>query len=790
MPPNAAKINPRNFFLNEQHELARGEKPGGGRVPEFVGINWATKSQKLSSSLSRVRENITRSRDPLRSSRYFVLARPTTHLAKKSEDKRKAEDGKLSVTVSYSEDDSLVFGRLGLDLIQVNPDGSATVHARSDQFERLAHSSEMLEQFGKREQARWATLDSFDLVPSDFRIDRTWLDELKPKTAVDTIIELQPLLTTVETDHVARAIAEMLRREEGEALRGIGTDFSGRKWLRGKIFKESLIQLAKVFFSIQSIHAPLFAVFQNTPPASPRVARSAAPAPVIDARALPCVAIVDTGVPVDHVRLGAYRRGQFLAPESVGSAAGSHGSFVASRVVFGELDYSAGVPTANPIGECSFYDVNIAESDRRTHEKSVLPALEAVVGAAPDIRVFNLSFDNLRPLDSEEPTARREKLLLVQDLDNFIFARDVLVVVAAGNSPIGTPPSTRYPRHYDDPAWALGTWPRCFNALTCGAFVNQLHADGVAQEIGAPSPFTKVGPGLCVSPKPDFSEPGGNSNQNYRFQPGIGVWGCTAAGAWEDWSGTSFAAPLLARQAAFVLRRLQTFCEQDTRPFGATAKAYLTLSATQQSLSAPLKDLAERTLGKGRVSAEWLRKPKANTALLLWQGALDGPSDLIRVQMPIPRAWLKEAKKPRLRIVLAWDTPVNAAVEDVWASRKVSMQLRVHLGSKALTGSRTGHRTYPLIERLYDLTNLPDNVVPTDDLWILEFSYQQVAEYYPAIDFSPQQRLAFAAELYDDGEYPVSPQPMIQALPVAATMNRFSLATNVIRNPIVLKARI
>jgi hypothetical protein len=214
------------------------------------------------------------------------------------------------------------------------------------------------------------------------------------------------------------------------------------------------------------------------------------------------------------------------------------------------------------------------------------------------------------------------------------------------------------------------------------------------------------------------------------------------------------------------------------------------LSATQQSLSAPLKDLAERTLGKGRVGAEWIRKPKANTALLLWQGALDGPSDLIRVQMPIPRAWLKEAKKPRLRIVLASDTPVNAAVVDVWASRKVSMQLRVHLGSKALTGSRTGHRTYPLIERLYDLANVPDNVVPTDDLWILEFSYQQVAEYYPAIDFSPQQRLAFAAELYDDGEYPVSPQPMIQALPVAATMNRFSMATNVIRNPIVLKARI
>jgi len=77
-----------------------------------------------------------------------------------------------------------------------------------------------------------------------------------------------------------------------------------------------------------------------------------------------------------------------------------------------------------------------------------------------------------------------------------------------------------------------------------------------------------------------------------------------------------------------------------------------------------------------------------------------------------------------------------------------------------------------------------------DDLWLLELSYEQAAEYYPAIDFSPQQRLAFAAELFDEAEQPVSPQAMLQALPVASSMTRFSVGAGPIRNPIVLKNRV
>jgi hypothetical protein len=791
MPPSARTTEPRNFFLNEQHELAPGEKAGGGRVPEFLGINWGAKGARINQSLRKVRDVVRRSRDPLREARYFVLARPTAGLERKSTDKRKAQGGKLAVEIDYAEDESRVFGRLGLDLIQVNQDGSATVHALPERFEQLVRSSQVLEEFGSRERARWATLDSFEPIPHKFVLDEQWWRELRPKALVDAVIELQPLLTALETDQVTRALGEVLARERGEQLRGIGTDFSGRQWLRAKLFRESLLELARTFFSIQTIHPPLFAVFLAAPGGrrrpGPTAARPSVVAPPTD---LPCVAIVDTGVPAEHLHLRGYRRGQYIAPPpATGFASGSHGSMVASRAVFGDLDCSAGIPN-NPKGECSFYDVNIASDDKRTDEKSVLTALQAIVAVAPDVRVFNLSFDNARPLDSELPNVRREKLKLVQDLDNFIFANDVLVVVAAGNSEPGLLPTTPYPRHFDDPQWALGTWPRSFNAFTCGSFIERLHPEGVANEPGAPSPFTKVGLGLCDSPKPDLSEHGGNGNAAYRFQPGLGVWGCTASGQWEDWSGTSFAAPVLARQAAIVLRRLQQFCEPGTRPFAATAKAYLALSAIQRPLSSALVPLAERTLGKGKADSGWLRAARANRAMFMWQGTLGGPGEVARVQLPVPKGWVKEAQAPHLRLVLAWDSPANAAVEHLWSSRKVTCQFRARLDTRALVGSKGGHRTYPLLDRTYDLRRLPDGVEPADDLWLLEFSYEQAAEYYPGLVFSPQQRIAFAAELYDESEGPLSPQSFLQALPVTASMTRFSSGVNVVRSPVVLRSRV
>ncbi len=786
-----ADVAARNFFLNEQHELTRGEH-GGGRMPLYANINWRAKGENIRTSLGKVRQTLARSVDPLKEDRFFVLAAPDRRLFKKSGDVKRAPEGRVEYAVNYAAKDSKIFSRLGLDLIDVHKDGTATVHLRSDKFDQIVASTAILDQLGGREQVRWAMIDHFGVVPANYRVDAEWLASLSERTTTEAIIELQPLLNAREVEQVARGLVAQLPRSREERILGVGTDFSGRHWLRARLRRDSLQKIADAFFSVQTLHPPLFSVTvaqparRSRPAAMPRQVATASR----DVTDLPCVAVVDTGVPADHLLLSPYRRGQFIDPDSAGQAMGDHGSLVASRIVFGDQDFDQGIPAEALIGDCSFHDVNVAASSESIVEKSVTRALEAVIGGAPDVRVFNLSFDNVRALDLESDIDRAEKLRLVQDLDNLVFARDVVIVLAGGNSRKGAIPATRYPRHFDDPAWGMGSWPRSFNSITCGSTSNRLNPLGVAQEIGAPSPFARVGPGTCGSPKPDFCAPGGNSTAKYDFRAGLGVWACSSAGLWEDRPGSSFAAPILAREAAFAMRLLQReACAPGARPYAALVKAFLALTTTPPELSAPLQTLASRTLGRGSASAERLSQARPDSAVIAWQGLLQGSDDLARVQIPIPRDWLTRSENPRLRLVVAWDSPVNAAVEEIWACRKVFARLHVALGSSSLRGSQSSHKSYPIIDRTYDLTRLPQGAVVEEDTWVVEIGYQEIAEYVATQDFTPEQRVGLVAELVDDSDNRVSPQAALQALPQAATMTRLSVAPVSIRNAVVIKTR-
>jgi hypothetical protein len=445
------------------------------------------------------------------------------------------------------------------------------------------------------------------------------------------------------------------------------------------------------------------------------------------------------------------------------------------------------VPQSNPVGACQFYDALVAKTHDEIDNKSVVPAIQAIVATSPDVRVFNLSFDTRLPLDQMEVTNRKENLFLVQDLDNIVFRDDILVVVAAGNSARGTPPSVPYPGHYDDANWQLGAWARSFNALTCGSFVDKLVPDGLVKTVGWPSPFTRLGPGLCDSPKPDFSDHGGNTTEDWQFASGLGVFGLNSRGLWEDNCGTSYAAPLLARQAAFAFRQLQQRCLPGARPYAVTVKAFLAITAAKPDFTGAVKILAERALGRGRASAERLTQAASKTAILMWQGLLEGPAEVARVTVPIPRAWLTQATQPRMRLIVSWDSPVNAAVSGLWATRKLSALLKPGPDSPALRGTQGGHPSYPVIDKEYDLHKLPAGVTVSGDMWLLELSYEQIADYHIGMVFTPQQRVAFAVELFDSAETPVSPQQALQALPSAVTMNRLSIPPQSIKTPVIIR---
>lgn len=779
---------PKTFYLNEQHELSRGEREGGGRFPQYHGIDWAAKGQRIKATLDSVQAALTASVDPLSDRHYFVLAKPAASIQKKSKDKRLAREGVITSQIHFDEDDSRVFRRLGMDLVEVTPDGNAVVHIEPERIRQLLNTTQRLGQVGAREQARWASVEGFGVIPAALRLNDEWVRSLRNHVPTAAVVEFQPLLSRSDVEVMLRAIAARLTSDRKEGITGIGTDFSGRFWARGQISPESLRSIAKDFYSVQTIHSPLLSSVAAArsretgrakhPPTETRT--------LVDVNALPSVALLDTGVPQEHSVLAAYRRGGYVAPDSFGQPVGDHGTFVASRIVFGDVVAEDGVPNT-PAGTCRYYDALVASDIKHIDDKSVVPAIQTVVGTAPDVRVFNLSFDTA-PLDLLDPTKRRENLLLVQDLDNLVFRDDIVIVVSAGNSEPGVVPAKPYPANYDDPNWQLGAWARSFNSLTCGSFVGRLTPGGLVTNLGWPSPFTRVGPGLCDAPKPDFSDHGGNVSQAMQFAPGLGVMGLSAEGLWEDRCGTSFAAPLLAREAAFAIQLLQKVCLAGSRPYGVTVKAFLTLAVSPPIRGGAAKTLAERALGRGRASVERLSKPQQHSAVLLWQGVLEAPGELARVTVPIPKEWYNQAGKPHLRLVVSWDSPVNAAVSGLWATRKVSVQLKANPDSAALQGSRAGgHLSYPLLYRTYDLRKLAKGVIVEGDMWLLELSYEQIADYHLGMVFTPQQRVAFAAELVDLVDDPISPQATLQALPAVMTMTRLSMPPQSIRTPVVVR---
>jgi hypothetical protein len=92
-----------------------------------------------------------------------------------------------------------------------------------------------------------------------------------------------------------------------------------------------------------------------------------------------------------------------------------------------------------------------------------------------------------------------------------------------------------------------------------------------------------------------------------------------------------------------------------------------------------------------------------------------------------------------------------------------------------------------MIDRIYDLRKLPKGVTVEGDMWLLELSYEQIADYHLGMVFTPQQRVAFAAELFDNDDSPVSPQLALQALPAAKTMTRLSIPPQSVKIPMVVR---
>jgi hypothetical protein len=783
---------PRHFYLNEAHELASLQPEGGGRAPQFADVDWAGHANHLRSSWARAAAVAERSPDPAMKKHSFVGTAPASLIKVSKSKAAEAAGGRVRFRAQFGGAQANLFNKLGMDLLDVDAAGNATVHVAAPRLPQLQAKLQDLFNAPRREQARWLHIAEFFPVGWTRRVDPAWLDVLDSDAPADVHLRFHALLQRGEVLEVLEAIGGEL--VSGERLLRTGRDFSGRHWCIAKALPQTIRALAERFPSLQSIHPRLSTAVAAERRGQRAPAPTPPPAPAVDVSSLPTVAMFDTGVPAQHPVLRQFVRGRYVDPALSAELAptGHHGSHVASAIVFGHTRAPVGAaPESMPPPTCRVFDVLGGWTYKRAEVPDELwdQAIDAVIGQNPDIRVFNLSLGGPR-LNTLRDKEREEKLRYLQDLDNHAFARDLLLVIAAGNSPPGLTPANRYPAHLDDPAWGLGVLASTFNGLVVGAHVDPVVPTGVARRTGAPSPFTLVGPGQHRAPVPGFSAPGGDATQNYRPAPGSGVWVYNADGQFEDSAGTSLAAPLVAREAAFALRDLAPYCA-DGPPFAATVRAWLTLIADRPRFDGALEKLAARTVGGGFPDSERIRVPHPERAVFVWQTVLESAGTAARVSFPVPREWLNQATAPTLRLVVAWLTPVNASLTDTWACRRVEAQLRTttDAAAPALRRGPGAIGAYPIIDSTVDvsLSRLEANgQAPTGDLWSLTVSYKDLGPPPAGVEFAPQQRVGVAMELFDAGEAPVSPQAAVQAAPVPQ-MNRLPVLQAPARVPITTR---
>lgn len=788
-------VTPRIFLLNELHELGPTKGGGGGQPPRLRAVDWPRKAAALQQTWRDALATDPEVVDPSASSHHFLLALPDPTL--EVDGKSQGEPVVKPKAVAFAGAQGRLFRRMGFDVVGTL-EGAAVLHIDESNRARFENDLDRFEELGVRRQSDLALIERFAAIPLELRVEKAWLEETRRASRLDVIFELMPVIRGDEVDPIVAALRRFLQTHEPTAKwKRIGRDFSRRGWLRIELAAHVIEPVLRAFPSIQRAHPPLY--WEPTgrsskrraasTPTSPPERACVGPRPVSRA---PIVAIIDMGVPDAHAVLGGLVVGRFRGP-GVLAARGHHGSKVASRVAFAPFDDDP-ISPAEPT--CRLVDLNASdpEEDDRLDPKTILPLMDNAIASNPDIRVFNLSCamgGELAPLSilkEARPQWYDEALRQIADLDNFAYRNDALIVIACGNTSRAAVPSPPYPGHHEDPNWHYAAPAPAANAITVGSTVGvHVSPDTVVDEPHRPSSFARVGRSPLPMSKPDLAFVGGNARVDGAPSPWIGVPVLDNTGAWVTDEGSSFAAPVIAREAAFLWRRLRDLGDGQVEPYAVTVKACLALSARPPAGTSNGRELARLSYGFGYPHAEMFFAPRSEHALLVWQGMLKAPKVQSRVKLPIPREWVASSGEPVLRVAWCWDPPVNPAASDVWLCRDVRLRVRASSaeGASALRGRavpRGDGGTSTLHVREYELKNpsfhgvKPEVVVelPDDDVWTLEVGYEETADL-PDPTYSTLQRVAVVAELVDRAGT-VSPQAPLQRMPVTASMNRLGVA--------------
>jgi hypothetical protein len=488
--------------------------------------------------------------------------------------------------------------------------------------------------------------------------------EAAPETeVVDSIILTQAGLTLRERTAILDSIGEFVRERAGEVL-GRHDFASGLSTVRVRLARRELEELGHEYHSVREIRPNrVFMVGDSVP-----IAPMPDPLPVTPPRSRIGVAVVDSGIQQQSYALGPVLIGEdAVLPTGSVEPHRSHGTFVASRVAYGDdLELQIARGRLNP--RCYLFDIPIigrspVGTEVYADEHGVAAALDTTLVRLPEgVRVVNLS------LGTDDPIGDHEYTLVASTVDFLAREHDLLVVTTAGNVRDRALVST-YPAAVGDPEWRIDPPGEALLAITVGSIAH--HADqhtlSAAREL---SPFSRVGPGADGGRKPEVVAHGGNYARpcnpvsRYAVQ---GIFGDGRTLAWD--AGTSFAAPVVAGVAAELFGAYP----------GAQANLVKALLChfTRSAEAPPGEDDGCRCVGLGEPDLAAALSAAQGTASFIYTGQLTDDRYLF-IPFYVPEMLAAHVPDSRLEVrgTIVYDPPVNVVNPVEYSQSRVAAKLR------------------------------------------------------------------------------------------------------------------